>query len=48
MIEQKYIQAAIDYKKNVAGKFVLVEGRVDGDKYALILRLTNMELKSIE
>ncbi len=35
---------AIDYKKNVAGKFVLV----DGDKYALILRLTNMELKSIE
>ena len=22
MIEQKYIQAAIDYKKNVAGKFV--------------------------
>ena len=26
MIEQKYIQAAIDYKKNVAGKFVLVEG----------------------
>lgn len=24
MIEQKYIQTAIDYKKNVAGKFVLV------------------------
>lgn len=24
-----------------------LEGRVDGDKYALILRLTNMELKSI-
>ena len=23
-------------------------GRVDGDKYALILHLTNMELKSIE
>ena len=22
MIEQKYIQTAIDYKKNVAGKFV--------------------------
>ena len=54
-MEQKYIQTAIlrsieatkgraDYKKNVAGKFVLV----DGDKYALILRLTNMELKSIE
>ena len=35
MIEQKYIQTAIDYKKNVAGKFVLVEGaklkqRIDG------------------
>ena len=26
----------------------LLEGRVDGDKYALILRLTNMELKGIE
>ena len=25
-----------------------LEGRVDGDKYALILRLTNMELKGIE
>ena len=25
-----------------------LEGRVDGDRYALILRLTNMELKSIE
>lgn len=25
MIEQKYIQTAIDYKKNVAGKFMLVE-----------------------
>ena len=24
-----------------------LEGRVDGDKYALILRLTNMELKPI-
>ena len=24
-----------------------LEGRVDGDKYALILRLTNMELKSL-
>ena len=52
-MEQKYIQTAIDYKKNRAGKFVLVEGaklkqRVEGDKYALILRLTNMELKGIE
>jgi hypothetical protein len=26
MIEQKYIQAAIDYKKNVAERLVLVEG----------------------
>ena len=25
-MEQKYIQTAIDYKKNIAGKFVLVEG----------------------
>ena len=25
-----------------------LEGRVDGDKYALILRLTNLELKSME
>ena len=25
-MEQKYIQTAIDYKKNVASKFVLVEG----------------------
>ena len=25
-----------------------LEGRVDGDEYALILRLTNMELKGIE
>ena len=25
-----------------------LEGRVDSDKYALILRLTNMELKSVE
>ena len=24
-----------------------LEGRVDGDKYALILRLTNMELKGL-
>jgi hypothetical protein len=24
-MEQKYIQTAIDYKKNVAGRFVLVE-----------------------
>ena len=24
-----------------------LEGRVDGDKYALILRLTNMEIKSV-
>ena len=25
-MEQKYIQTAINYKKNIAGKFVLVEG----------------------
>ena len=27
MIEQKYIQTAIDYMKNVAGKFVLWRSR---------------------
>ena len=35
-MEQKFIQTAIDYKKNIAGKFVLVEGaklkqRVEGE-----------------
>ena len=34
-MEQKYIQTAINYKKNIASKFVLVEGaklkqRIDG------------------
>lgn len=38
-MEQKYIQTAIDYKKNIAGKFVLVEGaklkqRVEGEHYS--------------
>lgn len=36
-MEQKYIQTAIDYKKNIAGKFVLVAGaklkqRVEGER----------------
>ena len=36
-MDQKYIQTAIDYKKNIAGKFVLVEGaklkqRVEGER----------------
>lgn len=44
MIEQKYIQAAIDYKKNVAGKFVLVEGaklkqRIDGERFAVTRKI---------
>ena len=44
MIEQKYIQAAIDYKKNVAGKFVLVEGaklkqRIDGQRFAVTRKI---------
>ena len=44
MIEQKYIQTAIDYKKNVAGKFVLVEGaklkqRIDGEKFAVTRKI---------
>ena len=44
MIEQKYIQTAIDYKKNVAGKFVLVEGaklkqRIDGERLAVTRKI---------
>ena len=59
MIEQKYIQTAIlrsieatkverTTRRMSLGSSCSLEGRVDGDKYALILRLTNMELKSIE
>ena len=44
MIEQKYIQTAIDYKKNVARTFVLVEGaklkqRVDGERFAVTRKI---------
>ena len=44
MIDQKYIQTAIDYKKNVAGKFVLVEGaklkqRIDGQRFAVTRKI---------
>ena len=44
MIEQKNIQTAIDYKKNVAGKFVLVEGaklkqRIDGERFAVTRKI---------
>ncbi len=44
MIEQKYINTAIDYKKNVAGKFVLVEGaklkqRIDGQRFAVTRKI---------
>ena len=43
-MEQKYIQTAIDYKKNVAGKFVLVEGaklkqRIDGESFAVTRKI---------
>ncbi len=43
-MEQKYIQTAIDYKKNVAGKFVLVEGaklkqRVAGERFAVTRKI---------
>ena len=39
-MDQKYIQTALDYKKNVARKFVLVEGdklkqRVDGERFCV-------------
>lgn len=44
MIEQEYMQTAIDYKKNVAGKFVLVEGaklkqRIDGQRFAVTRKI---------
>ena len=43
-MEQKYIKTAIDYKKNVAGKFVLVEGaklkqRIDGERFAVTRKI---------
>ncbi len=43
-MDQKYIQTAIDYKKNVAGKFVLVEGaklkqRIDGQRFAVTRKI---------
>jgi len=43
-MEQKYIQTAIDYKKNVAGKFVLVEGaklkqRIDGERFCVTRKI---------
>lgn len=43
-MEQKYIQTAIDYKKNVAGKFVLVEGaklkqRIDGERFIVTRKI---------
>ena len=43
-MDQKYIQIAIDYKKNVAGKFVLVEGaklkqRIDGERLSVTRKI---------
>ena len=43
-MEQKYIQSAIDYKKNIAGKFVLVEGaklkqRVEGERICVTKKI---------
>jgi len=43
-MEQNYIQTAIDYKKNVAGKFMLVEGaklkqRIDGERFAVTRKI---------
>ena len=43
-MDQKYIQTAIDYKKNIAGKFVLVEGaklkqRVDGQRICVTRKI---------
>jgi hypothetical protein len=43
-MEQKYIQTAIDYKKNIAGHFVLVEGaklkqRVEGERICVTRKI---------
>ena len=43
-MEQKHIQTAIDYKKNIAGKFVLVEGaklkqRVEGERLCVTRKI---------
>ena len=43
-MEQKDILTAIDYKKNVAGKFMLVEGaklkqRIDGERFAVTRKI---------
>ena len=43
-MEQKHILTAIDYKKNIAGKFVLVEGaklkqRIDGQKLCVTCKI---------
>lgn len=43
-MDKKYIQTAIDYKKNIAGKFVLVEGaklkqRVDGKRLCVTRKI---------
>ena len=43
-MEQKYFQTAIDYKKNIAGKFVLVEGaklkqRVEGERICVTKKI---------
>ena len=43
-MEQKHIQAAIDYKKNIAGRFVLVEGaklkqRVEGERLCVTRKI---------
>ncbi len=43
-MEQKFIQTAIDFKKNIAGKFVLVEGaklkqRVEGERICVTKKI---------
>ena len=43
-MEQKHIQTAISYKKNIAGHFVLVEGaklkqRIDGQRFAVTRKI---------
>ena len=43
-MEQKYIQTAINYKKNIAGHFVLVEGaklmqRIAGERFSVTRKI---------
>ena len=51
-MEQTHIQTAIDYKKNIAGKFVLMEGaklkqRVEGGKAFMLNASDEKQIREI-